>query len=372
MTSWPQLVPVLEDPARGVRLRAHTEADLAAIVEQCTDPDSVRFTTVPTPYGLDDARRFLDDVVIPGWASGNPLVWAIEVSTETGPMFAGSIDLRPAGDGTAEVGFGLHPAARGRGAMSTALRLVRDHAFDALGLTVLRWRAVVGNWGSRRVAAAAGFRFDGRVRRLLNHRGELLDGWLATMLNDDPREPRGWLEPPVLAADRVVLRPFAERDHGRIVEACNDERTRHWLVSLPRPYTLLDADAFTERGREMAAQGHGLAWCIADPADDRCLGTVSVEDYVNYARRGEIGYWAHPSARGRGLIAEAVRLVTRYAITSQLTSFLQIRCAESNVASRRVAESAGYVQVGTLPEAEPLGDGSVDDLVIYVRRSHLP
>jgi RimJ/RimL family protein N-acetyltransferase len=172
----------------------------------------------------------------------------------------------------------------------------------------------------------------------------------------------------VLAGDRVVLRPFAERDHGRIVEACNDERTRHWLSSLPRPYTMADADAFTEGSREMAASRHGLAWCIADPADDRCLGSVSVEGYANYARRGEIGYWAHPSARGRGLVAEAVRQVTRYAMTSGLTSFLQIRCAESNVASRGVAESAGYVEVGRLPEAEPLGDGSVDDLVIYAGR----
>ena len=52
--------------------------------------------------------------------------------------------------------------------MSGAVRLVRDYGFDVLGLSTIRWRAEVGNWASRRVAAAAGFVFDGSVRRLLD------------------------------------------------------------------------------------------------------------------------------------------------------------------------------------------------------------
>jgi RimJ/RimL family protein N-acetyltransferase len=364
---FPEIVPVLTDPVRGVRLRAHTDADLAAIVEQATDPSSVRFTTVPTPYGLDDARSFVHEMMAGGWERGTPLGWAIERETADGAAFSGSIDLRLAGDGSAEVGFGLHPAARGQGVMSAALRLVRDYGFDVLRLEVLRWRAVVGNWGSRRVAAAAGFRFDGPVRRLLNHRGELLDAWLATMTAEDPRDPRPWLEPPVLSGPRVVLRPFAEHDLTRIVEGSQDGRTQHWLVSLPRPYTDADAEAYLEGGREMAARGQGMVWCVADPGDDRCLGSIGLEGYANYARRGEIGYWAHPEARGRGLIAESVRLVTDFARRTSLTSFIQIRCAASNTASRGVAEAAGYRRLGVLPRAEPLGDGSVDDLVVYGR-----
>jgi RimJ/RimL family protein N-acetyltransferase len=335
------------------------------MIEFATDPESIRFTTVPTPYGPDDARAFLQ-LVADGWRRGDRLGWAIELDDRTG-RFAGSIDLRLEGDGVAEVGFGLHPAARGRGMMSAALRLVRDHAFDVRGLRLLRWRAVVGNWGSRRVAAAAGFRFDGRVRQLLNHRGELLDGWLATITAEDPRTPLGWLEPPALSGERVVLRPLGERDLGRIAEACGDVRSRHWLVSLPTPYTLADAWGYLEGTRELAAAADGLTWCIADPDTNVCLGSISLEGYANYARRGEIGYWAHPDARGRGVVTEAVRLVSGYADRSGLAGSIQIRCAAGNRASRHVAESAGYVRVGAVPAAEPLGDGTIDDLLTYVR-----
>ena len=79
--------------------------------------------------------------------------------------------------------------------MTAALRLVCDYGFEVAGLQVIRWRAVVGNWASRRVAAKVGFVFDGTVRRLLVHRGELLDGWIATLTRDDPRVPQPWLAP---------------------------------------------------------------------------------------------------------------------------------------------------------------------------------
>src|SRR4051812_17420792 len=139
--SFPDGVPVLVDTTTGVMLRAHQPGDLPAIVEQCRDPASLRWTTVPDPpggYSLADAEAYLD-LVAAGWRTGSQLSWAIEERDRPG-TFCGSIDLRLDGDGLAEVGYGLHPAARGRHLMSTALRLVRDHAFDATGLQALRWR----------------------------------------------------------------------------------------------------------------------------------------------------------------------------------------------------------------------------------------
>jgi RimJ/RimL family protein N-acetyltransferase len=65
-------------------------------------------------------------------------------------------------------------------------------------------------------------------------------------------------------------------------------------------------------------RGVGLTWCIANPADDRCLGSISLDGLGGYATRCEIGYWAHPDARGRGVVTEAVRLVTNYAKNSAL------------------------------------------------------
>jgi RimJ/RimL family protein N-acetyltransferase len=360
-------VPILIDAEAGIALRATSSGDLAAMVEQCRDPDMIRWTTVPTPpggYQLRDAEDFLA-LVAAGWNSGERLGWTIEGQRGFMRGFCGSIDLRLQGDGIAEVGFGLHPDARGRSIMTAALHLVCEYGFEVAKLQVIRWRAVVGNWASRRVASNVGFVFDGAVRRSLLHRGELLDGWVATLTRDDPRVPQRWLHPVDLCGDGVRLRAFRARDVDRIVEACSDPDTSYWLASTPQPYGPDSAHAYLLGITELAARGVGVAWCIADPDDDRCLGSISLDGLGGYAKRGEIGYWTHPDGRGRGVVAEAVRLVTRHAWESRLATSLLIRCATGNAPSRRVAERAGYREIGIQPASEPLRDGQVADLVLY-------
>ena len=153
----------------------------------------------------------------------------------------------------------------------------------------------------------------------------------------------------------------------RIVEACADARTQHWLISLPRPYSRDDALRYLEATRELAARCTGIVWCVADATSGVCLGAISLEGLGTYAPRGEIGYWAHPEARGRGVITEAVRLVTRHAELAGLARSIAIRCAAENLASRHAATAAGYHEVGVLRASEPVGDGTLSDLVLYAR-----
>jgi RimJ/RimL family protein N-acetyltransferase len=134
---------------------------------------------------------------------------------------------------------------------------------------------------------------------------------------------------------------------------------------MPQPYGPDGAHAYLLGITELAARGMGVAWCIADPDDDRCLGSISLDGLGGYANRGEIGYWTHPDGRGRGVVAEAVRLVTRHAREAGLATSLLIRSATGNSPSRRVAERAGYREIGIQPASEPLRDGQVVDLVLY-------
>lgn len=181
---FPDDVPELTDGV--VKLRAHALADAPRVVEQCTDPESVRWTTVPTPYGDREAAEFLGEHIPRGWSDETNLCFAIEHPGG----FAGSVDLRLRSAGEAEVGYGLHPKARGQGVMRRALNLLLDWGFSERDLAVVHWRANVGNWASRRTAWAVGFTFGPTIPRLLEHRGERRDGWTGWIVADDPREPR--------------------------------------------------------------------------------------------------------------------------------------------------------------------------------------
>jgi RimJ/RimL family protein N-acetyltransferase len=360
----PHAPPVLTDGV--VTLRAHRRTDAPSVLRQGQDPEMVRWTRVPVPYVPRDAEDYLTSASA-GWARGTGYVFAIEVSGE----YAGAVDLRPQGRGAAEVGYALGPWARGRGVMSRALRLVVGWGFDALNLDVVLWQAQVGNWASRRVAWSVGFRVEGTVRCLLPHRGNRVDAWIGSLRRDDEQTPpHPWLDPPLLYGERVTLRAHLDGDIPRIVEACRDGQTRHWLSTLPAPYTEDDAREHLLQLRTQQAAGTAVYWAVTPHDEDALVAEMCLFVRDDTGRQGEIGYWTHPRARGRGLTTAAARLAARHALLPREEGGLGmdrllLRAAAGNVASQRVAEKAGFRPAGLDRAADPLGDGTLDDDLRY-------
>ena len=70
------------------------------------------------------ARNFEFDILDPtkiipeGWESGRSWAFAVEAADDAGtPRFCGTVELRDEGDRRAEIAYGAHPWARGRGLM---------------------------------------------------------------------------------------------------------------------------------------------------------------------------------------------------------------------------------------------------------------
>ncbi len=163
-----------------VLLAAPTIEDVDRMTALCQDADVVRWTTVPHPYDRSDAEHFLTSVVDPAWDAGSAATWAIrEPTTRT---LHGMVEVGHNGD--SEIVFWLEPAVRARGWMTRAARLACRAAFEA-EVDHVRWKAIVGNEASRRVALRVGFQLDGGVRRLVEQRGEWRDGWIGTLLPNE-------------------------------------------------------------------------------------------------------------------------------------------------------------------------------------------
>jgi RimJ/RimL family protein N-acetyltransferase len=354
-----------------VTLRAHEPADLDDLVVMANDPATVESTTVPHPYTRAQAEQWTTEHVPAMWRDGTGFGWAVEAHDDGRPRFAGNLDIRAAPGGVPDIGYVLAPWARGRGIMARAVRLGTAHAFSR-GLPVVHWATHAGNLASWRVAHACGFTFHGERPMSVPHRGELRDGWWASLRAGDAPAPRTtWWPVPELVGERVRLRAHTGADLPRIVEACSDARTRHWLVGLPAPYTDDDARAFVRGARLAESLGQEVTWAVADLTDDRLLGNVGVFDLATPLNPtgGEIGYWAHPSARGRGVLTEAVGLVVAHAFRPVADGGLgrhrlQIGTAWDNTASRRVAERNGFALAARFRldgvEGDPpvLGDGA--------------
>lgn len=358
---------------RRVRLRALTEDDLPAMVEQCQDREAIAWTTIPSPYDLDDARSFLD-LARSGWRErdGN-LVWAIEElgTKETpGVRYAGSIDVRPgsSADRAWEIGYALHPAARGRGLMSDAVRVACAWSF-AQGAPSMYWYANRGNWASRRVAWACGFTMHGLTPAKIAARGGPADCWMGSLLPGQPmRASTPWYEPPVLIGDTVRLRPWRDGD-AEAGEPVDDPA--HWI---PEGSSLTPQrfPGFISRRHEAAAAGLGMNWCIADLATDRPLGEVGVFLRSAGTDWAELGYQILPSARGRGAASEAAQLVVAQVTSPVEKGGLGFRrlvaeTAADNEASHAVLRRCGFSVYGREHAVDPLPDGTYGDALHWER-----
>lgn len=212
--------PVLSDGI--VLLRLPVRQDAPDIAEACQDPDTVRWTTIPSPYTLEDAEAWIAEHGVGEHGSerwwGAP-TWAI---THGGDRWGGTVDFRLDGAGGAEVGYLVAPWLRGNQVATRALRLACSWAFNAQGLQVIRWYANVGNDPSRTVATKVGFRVHRDTLRLgLVQRGTRVDGWIGDLLPGDLAEAgirRSPFSGPALTPrEREVLDQLAAGHSNRVI-----------------------------------------------------------------------------------------------------------------------------------------------------------
>ena len=355
---YPDLVPTLTDGV--VTLRAMRADDLPAVVEQSRDPETARWTMVPQPYGPEDAAAFFD-VFRNEWESGERASWVVEADGR----FAGLVSHRPRGRGAAEVSFAAHPAERGRGNLSRAVRLVCEHAFEE-GAKVVLWHAKVGNLGSRRVVWRNGFRITGPLHQ--TRRGELVEVWAGSLAVGGPREPRHpWLEPILLEREGVRLRPFRPEDGAAMPDQLDEATARFMTGAMP---TREEFDSWLLARTNRSAEGESVLWAIADAATDLVLGGIWIFGLNHAARAGSgaVGFWLVEPARGRGAGAASLDAAIQHAFAPAETGGLGLRrleagCAVDNLASARVLRRAGFRAVGTERQALVEGNAAADSLL---------
>lgn len=138
-------------------------------------------------------------------------------------------------------------------------------------------------------------------------------------------------------------------DVAAVVAAVSDPETGRWLSALPWPYERRDAERFLAvLVPDGWARSGELTWVLADPETDALVGCMGLHAPRRAGDVQEVGYWVAPAARGRGVATTALRRVCAYAFADLGLSMVTWQAMVGNVASRRVAEKAGFRMEGTL------------------------
>jgi ribosomal-protein-alanine N-acetyltransferase len=170
----------------------------------------------------------------------------------------------------------------------------------------------------------------------------------------DPRSPR---EAPPLATrvvtERLVLRPPRTTDVPEIrrVLRANADHLRPWSAAPAPgedPSSLASVSRTVLRNRRDWKRGHSYVLMVTErDREDRILGRIALGGVLLGAfQSAHLGYWIDAGQQGRGLMTEAVRATTSFALRTASLHRVQAAVMPRNAASQRVLEKVGYRREG--------------------------
>lgn len=160
--------------------------------------------------------------------------------------------------------------------------------------------------------------------------------------------------PATLSTARLALTAPTLAHAAAIAQNCNNENVHKWMARLPFPYTLEDARFFVEQivpSDEEACYGLLLEGAL--------IGVVGLSFSAD--RVPELGYWLGEPYWGQGYATEAGRALVDAAKAAGATE-LRSRARSTNAGSRNVLRKLGFVETGTVIEAE--GNLKGQDMVL--------
>ena len=155
------------------------------------------------------------------------------------------------------------------------------------------------------------------------------------------------------------LRGLEASDAEWITRACQDEEVQRW-TKVPHPYTREHAESFIkDKNGELAA------WAIIDSHSQEPVGVIGIHHVINGV--ASIGYWVAPWGRKSGAASTALRIIPTLARRICKAHTLHATIAETNTASQRTAERAGFTLIGNAADSCPNGDTQEQGLQYELR-----
>lgn len=160
---------------------------------------------------------------------------------------------------------------------------------------------------------------------------------------------------------QYVIRDWKIQDAPSIAKYANNRKI--WMNlrdAFPHPYGLQDAESFITS--TLAAEPVTVYAIASQSEAIGAIGLLLAQDVHRFT--AEIGYWLAEPYWGRGIMTEAVKSLTAYAIHDLKLHRVFAQPFATNAASARVLEKAGYLREGILLSGA-FKDGRVLDLFLY-------
>jgi ribosomal-protein-alanine N-acetyltransferase len=150
---------------------------------------------------------------------------------------------------------------------------------------------------------------------------------------------------PLLATQRLTLRAITGEDAPELFAMRGSPEVMKYADRDPAA-SLEEAEEWITNMDKLQQKNETIMWGITLQGASTLIGTIGYWHLQPEHHRAEIAYMLMPAYQGKGLMAEAITEVTRYAFDKIMLHSIQANVNPANQASIIVLEKTGFVREG--------------------------
>jgi len=139
----------------------------------------------------------------------------------------------------------------------------------------------------------------------------------------------------------ISLEKITDKHRDSLERLLNNENVSKWLLHVPFPYSLSDADEFIEKCKSNKADH-----LFAIEKDGVHTGGIGI--HIKGEHKAEIGYWIGEEYWGKGIATEALKKIIAIALNDLKLKRIYAGTFEDNIASEKLLLKCGFEYEGTL------------------------
>lgn len=178
--------------------------------------------------------------------------------------------------------------------------------------------------------------------------------------------------PFVLTTSRLLIRPHEAGDANLLNLAIIDsfEGLQKWMDWAKKPPSIAETSEYISYSQKCwkEEEPYELPLLIFDSSGEKLIGASGFNAINWSALTFDIGYWVNVNYSGKGLITEAVNVLTRYAFSQWSAKRVEIRCDSENFKSAAVATRLKFLLAARLKDPRVQSkDAEVSTRMLFVR-----
>lgn len=150
---------------------------------------------------------------------------------------------------------------------------------------------------------------------------------------------------------------FVDQNKGRL--------TKYFPKTLNANKDISSTTAHIVERLRLAEKKEFFTFIILDNLLDKIVGTIFIKELDWTIPKGELGFFIDKDYEGKGIITNAVSIISRHCFQSMGLNKVFMRIAEDNISSRRVAEKNEFKVEGVLRKDFKTSEGKLIDVMYY-------